>query len=767
MKKPIKRVLCVMLAVAALFFGAQAGAVSAQPASQADFAYEPLEDNTVRVIRYLGTAAEVEIPATLDGYAVSQIGDNAFLECVAVTRVTVPQGVTAIGAHAFQNCFELTRVDLPDGLKTIGASAFLDCAALTQITLPDSVTEIGEYIFENCVSLESVTLSKNLRSVPTGAFFSCRRLSEVGIPDGITVIGHDAFDGCVALKSATLPETLKEIRQGAFEGCEQLAGIELPQSLVAIDANAFKGCASLKSVTVPKDTTLVGSFAFINCEQLVSVTVLPTVLAIGEYAFGYRQTDEGFETQYTLMPDFSLSGYVASPIARYAEENHLPFSSLGSLLPGDADEDGKISLEEVRGQYNALASGGESADVNHDQSADIQDAVLLYLRISGVLDPEICDITLWCPQETLALTVWQINRYNAENSQGTLVSATVRAESEAAAADSMLADPAKAGDIFFFAQDQLTRLVQAGALSKLNEANARLVRRTQHEYAVSAAQSRNELYAYPLTADNGYCMFYDKSVIPDEDTESLEAVLADCMRAGRTVSYKLEDAWYTAGFFIGAGCVSEWITDDQNRFTALHDNWASEKGLTAAKGIQKVVTSPCYVNSAEADFVNGAGAVVTGTWNYRLIQSQLGENFGVCDLPSFEANGTSYHIGSYRGCKLLGVKPQESAPKDAAVHQLAQYLTSGACQLERYDMLGWGPCDTLALAEPRVASDPVLRALAQQAEYAVTQPNIPGEWWDIAKAVGTEIHLAGPDAGEDALWAILEKYEAAAQALIG
>ena len=373
------------------------------------------------------------------------------------------------------------------------------------------------------------------------------------------------------------------------------------------------------------------------------------------------------------------------------------------------------------------------------------------------------DVTIWAPDAAVALTTSQVEAFNANNEFGITINATVEPVSEADAATNMITDVSAGGDLYFFAQDQLSRLIQAGALTKLGQGAAAFVKDNNSAGSTLAAQSGSDYYAYPLTADNGYFMYYDKSVIPEEDIDSLEKLVADCEAAGKNFSFELENAWYNAGFFFGVGCHSDWITDNDGNFISIDDDFNSEKGLIAAKGLYSIVSSPCYVNSSNTDFASGSAVVVTGTWNYATILEQLGDNFGVADLPSFTVDGQEYHIGSYSGCKLLGVKPQEDAVKGAALNQLAQYLTGQECQTQRaadpdQGGLGWGPSNKAALEDP-ACSNPALVALSEQNAYAIPQPNIHGSWWDIAKVITTDIKDKGAGASDGDVWTSNEAFE--------
>ena len=51
--------------------------------------------------------------------------------------------------------------------------------------------------------------------------------------------------------------------------------------------------------------------------------------------------------------------------------------------------------------------------------------------------------------------------------------------------------------------------------------------------SVNAASVGGVLYGYPMTADNGYFLYYDRSVISDEDAKSFDTLLAAAEKAAR------------------------------------------------------------------------------------------------------------------------------------------------------------------------------------------------------------------------------------------
>ena len=358
-------------------------------------------------------------------------------------------------------------------------------------------------------------------------------------------------------------------------------------------------------------------------------------------------------------------------------------------------------------------------------------------------------ITVWVAENAVALTKQQIDDFNATNDAGIVFDASVEAVSEADAATQMITDVEAGGDIYCFAQDQFARLVQANALAKLGAKAAETVVANNDPGVVAAATSGDTLYAYPLTADNGYFMYYDKSVIPEEDVDSLEKLIADCEAAQKYFAFEQQtSAWYLASFFFATGCKSEWTTDDDGNFVSVNDTFNSPAGLIAVKGMKKLVDSPFHLSAGGADqFNSGAAVLVSGTWDFTAAQSILGDNLGVTDLPSFEVDGQQYHLGSFNGCKLMGVKPQVDAVKGAALHRLAQYLTGEKCQMERFEALAWGPSNLADQQSEAVQANPGLAALIAQAPYSVPQGQIHGSWWDIAKVIAEDVKAATDEAG--------------------
>ena len=87
-------------------------AVCAGAQTYGDFNYSVLDDGTVNITDYNGSAEKVVIPDTIDGKSVTSIGYEAFYGCASLTSVTIPKSVTKISYNVFNGCTSLTAINV-------------------------------------------------------------------------------------------------------------------------------------------------------------------------------------------------------------------------------------------------------------------------------------------------------------------------------------------------------------------------------------------------------------------------------------------------------------------------------------------------------------------------------------------------------------------------------------------------------------------------------------------------------------------------------
>lgn len=278
---------------------------------------------------------------------------------------------------------------------------------------------------------------------------------------------------------------------------------------------------------------------------------------------------------------------------------------------------------------------------------------------------------------------------------------------EADAQARYLEDPAAAADVFSYPDDQIITLVQADALYEVTR-NADAIKSANAPGTINAASYEGVLYGYPMTADNGYYLYYDKSVLTEEDVKTLDGILAAANKAGKQVHMDISNGWYLASFFLGNGCQ---LTLDADGKQICDFN--NEKGLAAAEAVRAFCNDPAFVTGDDSVLQGGIGdnicCGVSGPWTAASIKEKLGDNFAAAKLPTFTCNGEQVQMGSFLGCKVLGVNTQSAHPVEAM--QLAEYLTNEKSQARRFELLGYGPSNINVANSEAVASDPALKAL--------------------------------------------------------
>lgn len=340
-----------------------------------------------------------------------------------------------------------------------------------------------------------------------------------------------------------------------------------------------------------------------------------------------------------------------------------------------------------------------------------------------------------------------------------------------------------APDIYSFSCDKSTPLAAAGALATVPDEYAEQMRKTLSETAYASATFNGDLVGYAYTASNGYFTYYDSSlpgidaIVHDNKAgsiiDNIEDWLKYCEDNKKTFSYNLKEAFYTVGALttFGASWKVEYNRDGSVK--KITSDFASDKGLKAAKMILKIMSSDAVIYTQEAPGVNNVAFCVNGAW--ALSNDSEGNKSAYTDakvktttLPNATVGTEKKHIRSFAGTKLYGVNPSKSngkAERLNTLHGIANYLTSDDVQSARFDESQQAPSSKAVSAMDKVKSNAALSALTNQSADGMAQANLPGNIWSAPATFATWAYdNRKSEVSDDVIMTQLQQLDTAVQA---
>ena len=302
-----------------------------------DYKIDIYSDGTCTISEHVGADRDVNIPATLYGYRVTAIGeqafymrglnsvvipegvehihDNAFAFNSQMQAVSLPQTLRSIGNSAFQNCHQLKSLDLPAGIRFIGNHAFFKCL-LTSVTIPGTVTSIGINPFQHCTSLREIIVDpynqhyciENHALMSRTGRLICYPGSGPAtfrMPDSVTSIGDRALVGCATLVQIELSEEQSRLYRNPrgflldnngtllFAASAQALGVTdyvIPEGTRKLPIFTLHEDDQLVSIVIPEGMTVIENGCFWECPHLMSITLPRSLTSIGNNCF---KTDNG------------------------------------------------------------------------------------------------------------------------------------------------------------------------------------------------------------------------------------------------------------------------------------------------------------------------------------------------------------------------------------------------------------------------------------------------------------------------------------------
>ena len=288
-----------------------------------DFTFEEKDDGTLRLTKLNNLSASyVEVPATYDGKAVTEIGTRAFMDSQA-EEIVLGDNVTTIISEAFMQCYKLKTFRMSASVTTINQYAFRytyaiekvyyggtvdqwvsidftlgrDCVPISKIYNGNNTPEPKLFINNQLVTDPTITAAE----IKSYAFSGYLHLNSITVSSTVTKIASDALNGCRNLDAIYWNADDCEFWSSTFDPIDYnthpklyLSGTAAQWSQksfystsrknpIGILGNAYFNGELLEELTLNVET--IGQGCFAGCSSLKTLTIGPDVKTINERAF--------------------------------------------------------------------------------------------------------------------------------------------------------------------------------------------------------------------------------------------------------------------------------------------------------------------------------------------------------------------------------------------------------------------------------------------------------------------------------------------------
>ena len=365
---------------------------------------------------------------------------------------------------------------------------------------------------------------------------------------------------------------------------------------------------------------------------------------------------------------------------------------------------------------------------------------------TGGSGSEVTDISLkvWCPQNQVdpGIMADQQAQFAAEHPEWN-ITWTTEIVGEDNCKTELLKDVDAGADVFFFASDQLIEMVDAGAIARLGGSAEQMVKDEIAESVRATVMVGDATYAIPFT-HNTFYMFYDKTLLSEDDVTSLEKIMAK-NTADNVYNFYFESSggWKLGAYYYGAGLT---VFGPEGNDLSVGCNWNSDTGVAVTEYLIDLINNPKCAYDGEISVTeliedHRLGAWFDGSWNAAQYSDILGDDLGLAIIPTFNPDGNDYQMKGFYSSKAIGVNAHTK--NMAAAVAFATFLANEEQQTVRFERSQQTPANIKAASAESVLADPLTMVLIEESNNAsVMQPThsvFSTRYWTYANAIPTEI----------------------------
>ena len=297
--------------------------------------------------------------------------------------------VTRIGFTAFQWAPDLEEVTIPNTVKTIAEAAFNLCPKLRSINVPNSVVTIEEWGIAHNESLKELHLGSGAVNLDDYAIVGNTALEVITVDENNPV--YDSRNNCNGIIT-TVNNSMVHDRHILFTACSRTV---LPREVTWIARGAYQH-QGITMVILPEQITNLEYTCFEGCEYL---TEIYNFSSEPQGCMSTTFEDYHYENCTLYVPRGTKEIYEQVPV--WGSFRHIEEFDATTIIPGDVDGDGEITVADANATIEVIINGGSShghtrvpnpdgggwvnlADINGDGEINIADinAIIDYI-VSG------------------------------------------------------------------------------------------------------------------------------------------------------------------------------------------------------------------------------------------------------------------------------------------------------------------------------------------------------------------------------------------------
>lgn len=329
-------------------------------------------------------------------------------------------------------------------------------------------------------------------------------------------------------------------------------------------------------------------------------------------------------------------------------------------------------------------------------------------------------------------------------------------------------------DIYPYVSDQTIGFYQRNALAQLpNSAVADIKAKMGDKYANYAKLNGTSKYiGYPFASDNGYVMFYNKTMAASAGITDMSNVsMTELLQAAKAKDYEVDFPINNA--FYAAGSLMSYSKDESGNAKSLYtltmksggtsysvaSTFDSAVGIAAAKQIRGLFDYTGTLMLATDAPCDGVLATIVDCSKVSGFKTRLGADYDVAPLPFIDDSKT-IRYANYSGLKFYGINPGRAATHMDLANRVAKYLVSESAQLERFNVLKYKPTLSSLLNRDDIANEPHIKALTTQGDKnTVALTAVDSSLWSQAAVAIKSIQKLPSNASDADYSAILKELD--------